>query len=190
MSSRVNERIAARLRALRAERGLSLDALAEASGVSRSGLSLIERAGSSPTAVVLDRIAAALDVPLSSFFEAAPVADPVARRADQPVWQDPATGYTRRIVSPAVPGIGVQLVEIEFPAGAEIHYDSEPTSGSQQQFWVLNGAIEFRHGDEVHHLRKGDCLAVRRTATTVFRNTTDRPARYLLVAPAPGGSER
>ena len=48
----VNERIAERVRELRAKTGLSLDALASRSGVSRSMISLVERAESSPTAVV------------------------------------------------------------------------------------------------------------------------------------------
>jgi len=58
----INTRIARRVRELRDARGLSLDALAERSKVGRSTISLIERAESSPTAVVLDKLAAALGV--------------------------------------------------------------------------------------------------------------------------------
>ena len=46
----INHRIAARVRQIRADSGLALDALAERSGVSRSMISLIERGESSPTA--------------------------------------------------------------------------------------------------------------------------------------------
>ena len=49
----VHARIAANLRVLRAAHNMTLEALAQASGVSRSALSLIEREQSSPTAVVL-----------------------------------------------------------------------------------------------------------------------------------------
>src|SRR5262245_21008912 len=70
MSSKVNQRIAERVRELRARHGFSLDALAVRSGVSRSMISLIERAESSPTAVVLDKLAAALGVTLPSLFDA------------------------------------------------------------------------------------------------------------------------
>ncbi len=52
-ASDLNARIAERVRALRAERGLSLEALAGRSGVSRSMISLVERGETSPTAVVL-----------------------------------------------------------------------------------------------------------------------------------------
>src|SRR5213593_5268745 len=99
----VNHRIASRIRELRATQGLSLDALASKTGVSRSMISVVERGESSPTAVVLEKLAAGLGVMLASLFDtpaaAAPTpAGPIARRADQPQWQDPASGYRRRNV--------------------------------------------------------------------------------------------
>src|SRR3954453_9187209 len=101
----LDQRIAARVRELRAARRLSLDALAARSGVSRSMISLIERGESSPTAVVLEKLAAALAVTLASLFDvssAAPRAaedGPVARRGDQPLWRAPAYGYIPASVS-------------------------------------------------------------------------------------------
>src|SRR6476660_4893793 len=104
--SDLNQRIASRVRELRATNRLSLDALAGKSGVSRSMISLIERGECSPTAVVLEKLAAGLGVTLPSMFVAPsavrqPLNGPVARRKDQPQWQDPASGYLRRNVSPA-----------------------------------------------------------------------------------------
>lgn len=55
-ASDLKRRIAERVRELRAAQGLSLDAIASKSGVSRSMISLIERGESSPTAVVLEKI--------------------------------------------------------------------------------------------------------------------------------------
>src|SRR3954464_2217878 len=92
--SDLNQRIAERVRDLRAARGLSLDALAGKSGVSRSMISLIERGESSPTAAVLEKLAGGLGVMLASLFEAraeaarAPLG-PLSRREDQPWWRDP-----------------------------------------------------------------------------------------------------
>jgi len=56
------EDVAQRVRELRATQGLSLEALADRSGVSRSMISVIERGESSPTAVVLAKLAAGLSV--------------------------------------------------------------------------------------------------------------------------------
>src|SRR5579871_75793 len=120
--SDLNECIAERVRRLRAAQALSLDALADKSGVSRSMISLIERGESSPTAVVLEKLATALSVTLHSLFtEPADAAEqhtgPLARCADQPQWQDPASGYLRRNVSPSGVSQPMQIVEVHFPPG-------------------------------------------------------------------------
>src|SRR5215207_5542557 len=100
--SSITNRIASRVRDLRAVVGLSLDDLAQRSAVSRSMISLIERGESSPTAVVLEKLSAGLGVPLASLFDApALAAHPVSRHADQLSWRDPASGYVRRNVSPS-----------------------------------------------------------------------------------------
>ena len=72
------------LRGLRSDRGLTLDGLSERTGVSRSMISLIERGESSPTAAVLDKLAAGLGVTLASLFaeKDSQSASPLARRAE------------------------------------------------------------------------------------------------------------
>ena len=180
----INARIARRVRELRSARGLSLDALAERSGVSRSTISLIERGQSSPTATVLDKLAAAFDVTLASLFEQteAPAAQPspLARAAEQPVWTDPASGYVRRNVSPPVRS-PLQLVEVKFPAGQRLAYDSAPRrTPIHQQIWMIEGAMEVTVGERTWRLEAGDCLAMRLDQPIAFRNPTKRPARYLV----------
>lgn len=194
MSTSVNERIGARVKALRAERDFSLDVLAARSAVSRSAISLIERGETSPTAVVLERLAAALGVSLASLFdEAAPVVapSPVARRREQTPWRDPASGYVRRNVSPPAWPSPIRLVEVEFPAGASVAYEqAERDVVVHQQVWVLAGSMDVAVGDERHHLDAGDCLAMRVDRPTSFHNPGDRKARYAVVLveePAPAG---
>src|SRR5438034_6870478 len=180
-ASDLNQRIAERVRELRAAHGLSLDALAGKSGVSRSMISLIERGESSPTAVVLEKLAAGLSVMLASLFDAPSMAQasagPVARRDDQPQWQDPASGYLRRNVSP--PGVPqpMQIVEVHFPPHGRVAFE---TGGRDtrvhQQVWVLEGAIDITLGEERHRLREGDCLAMRLARPTTFHNPTRKRA--------------
>ncbi len=179
----INDRIAARVRQIRAERGLSLEALAESSGVSRSMISLIERGQSSATAVVLEKLATGLGVPLASLFDApsAP-ADPVSRRKDQVEWRDPASGYVRRNVSPPGFPSPIQIVEVVFPAGARVAYDTGPRPGVQyQQIWVLQGALEVTVDKTRHELGAGDCLAMVVDSQIIFRNRTSKPARYAVI---------
>ena len=182
-STELNTRIAERVRGLRAERGLSLDALATRSGVSRSMISLIERGENNPTAVLLDRLAQALDVPLASLFDnPTPRPEPIARRAAQTVWRDPASGYLRRSVSPTGADIRTQIVEVEFPPQARVAYDSlERLQGVQQLVWLLEGRLELTVDQTVHTLEAGDCLAMTLGVPIVFHNPGQAPARYAVV---------
>lgn len=185
----VHARLAARLRGLRAARGLTLDALAERAGVSRSMISLVERAESSPTAAVLDRLAAGLGVTLASLFadEARPGASPVARRADQPTWRDPATGYVRRNLSPPAWASPLELVEVVLPAGARVAYDAARpprAAGVSQQVWLLDGRVALTVGDVTHDLAAGDCLAMRLDQPVAFHNPANEPARYVVALAA------
>jgi transcriptional regulator with XRE-family HTH domain len=186
-TSGVNERVAERVRELRVAQGLSLDALASKSGVSRSMISLIERGESSPTAVVLEKLAAGLRVMLASLFDAPPAAaeapnGPLARRGDQPQWQDPASGYLRRNVSPPSVPQPMRIVEVHFPPRGRVAFENAARDMRvYQQVWVLEGAIDITLGVERHRLREGDCLAIELDRPTMFHNPTGKPARYAVV---------
>lgn len=180
----INLCIAERVRELRAERGFSLDALAGKSGVSRSMISLVERGESSPTAVVLDKLAVALGVTLAMLFNSSRAAPapkgPIARRDEQPQWQDPESGYWRRNVSPSWMLQPLQIVEVRFPPGARVAFEtSDPRTC--QQVWMLSGEIEVAQGSERHTLRNGDCLAMQLDRPAVFHNPTAKAARYAVV---------
>jgi transcriptional regulator with XRE-family HTH domain len=182
----LSDRIAQRVRELRAAHGLSLEALAAHCGVSRSMISLVERGESSPTAVLLEKLATGLEVPLAALFDdPSPEPDPVARRADQPVWRDPGSGYLRRNVSPAGVSSPLQIVEVSFPAGARVAYEtSARTPAIHQQVWVLQGVIDITLGSARHRLGEGDCLAHKLDQPMIYHNPMRRRARYAVVITA------
>ena len=190
----INLLIARRVRELRDAQHLSLDALAARSGVSRSNISLIERGESSPTAAVLDKLASALGVALAALFEdkGAPedAPSPLARVAEQPVWTDPASGYMRRSLSPAAPS-PLQLVDVVFPPGQRVAYDSVPHNADiHQQVWMIEGAMEISVGDQHWRLEAGDTLAMRLDRHIVYHNPTLKQARYLVALTTQPSSRR
>ena len=190
----INLLIARRVRELRDAQNLSLDALAARSGVGRSTISLIERGESSPTAAVLDKLASALGVALASLFEdkapAEQAPSPVARVADQPVWTDPGSGYMRRSLSPAAPS-PLQLVDVVFPAGQRVAYDSTPHNADiHQQIWLIEGVMDISAGDQQWRLDAGDTLTMRLDRHIVYHNPTRKQARYLVALTAQANSRR
>jgi transcriptional regulator with XRE-family HTH domain len=188
----LTQRIAQRVRDLRAANGLSLDELAGRCGVSRSMISLIERGESSPTAVLLEKLAVGLNVSLAWLFDAPVVhPEPMSRRADQLQWRDPASGYVRRNVSPSNFASPIQIVEISFPAGARVAYETGPRQPRVfQQVWVLEGCIELTLGDQCHKLHAGDCLAMQLDRPMIYRNPTREAARYVVVLCSEAGPWR
>jgi transcriptional regulator with XRE-family HTH domain len=177
LSLLIGQRVARR----RAVLGLSLEQIAARTGVSRAMISRIERGEVHASAVVLDRLCAGLGVSLSALF--ARDAAPLLRRAEQPVWQDPASGYVRREIAPAGTGSAVRIVEVEFPAGAEVAFDRSRQRAIDQHVWVLEGELEIGSGGSLYSLSAGDCLHVR-VADNSFRNVSGKPARYAAILAA------
>ncbi|MEU6354927.1 XRE family transcriptional regulator [Streptomyces sp. NPDC047072] len=182
----VDVRLGARLAELRAERAWSLGELAERSGVSKSTLSRAERAEISPTASLLNRLCAVYGRTMSQLLsevEAEPAV--LVRSAEQVVWEDRASGFVRRSVSPPHSGLRGELVEGRLAAGADIAYDRPPVPGLEQHIWVLDGALAVTARDEEHHLDAGDCLRLRVWGPTRFRCAGPDEVRYVLAVVLP-----
>lgn len=179
MSDRLAISIAETVHAARAARGLTVSALAKRSGVSRAMIAKIERGEAQPTAVLLGRLSAALGMTLSELVARAEGnGGRLARRADQPTWSDPETGYVRRALSPE--GSSLELIEVELPPGARVSFGADSYAFIQQQIWLLDGRLQFREGDVEHELSAGDCLQLGPPAHCTFRNPTRKPCRYLV----------
>ena len=175
--------IGERVRLLRMARGQTLDDLAAASGVSRAMISRIERGEASPTAQLLSRLCAALDLTLSAFFAFSEAAgDPLSRREDQMVWRDPETGYQRRAVSAPNTASRVEVIDVTFPPGARIAYPPETArAGMTQHVWLFSGRLRMTLREAVYDLHPGDCLYMSITEGHVFENPGDEPAHYAVV---------
>jgi transcriptional regulator with XRE-family HTH domain len=162
---------------------MTLDALAAKCDVSRSMLSLIERGESSPTAVVLEKIATGLGVPLATLFDdVSASANPVSRRADRTPWRDPQSGYVRRSISPANFPSPIQIVEVVLPPDASVAYETGARDLSiHQQIWVQEGSIEVTLGSATYRLAEDDCFAMQLNEPMAYRNRTRKPARYIVI---------
>ena len=183
----MEDRLAVRLASLRGERGWSLDFLADRAGVSRSTLSRVERGEVSPTTALLGRVCSAYGMTQSRLLaevETGPQAA-VVRAADQPVWRDESSGFTRRVVSPPHTGLRAEVIEGTLRAGADIAYDRPTVEGLEQHVWVLTGELRLTVGDTLHSLWPGDCLRFRLWSSTRFQNRGPADVSYVIVQVRP-----
>lgn len=176
----INIRIGQKVKAEREKRGWSLTDLAENSGVSRAMIHKIERGESSPTATLLARLAGSFDMSMSQLIALSEVqTGTLIRQAQQPVWQDPETGYIRRHVSPGQ--IPVDLVSVDLPAGVSVPMPAISYLSRRQLIWVLEGSLTFQEGDHHFVMQQGDCLELGDPADCIFSNTSAQNCRYAVV---------
>jgi transcriptional regulator with XRE-family HTH domain len=175
-----------RLRGVRRARGWAIERLAAASGVSRAMISKIERGECSPTAVVLGKLSAALELSVSELLDERPGASAaddggarVRREADIPVWSDPGTGYRRRQVSP--PRFPAAVTEVVLPPGARVPYPAGAYAFIAQLVWVLSGRLTLADGPDEYVLRPGDTFTLGEPRAREFRNETGEDCRYVVV---------
>ncbi len=184
MTSRpeITTRLAHRLKEERAAKGLSLDALAKLSGVSRSMLSQIERGESSPTVSSLWNLTRALNVDFSTLLdqEAEPVHPirEVLHSEQTPVIRNRAAGCVFRILSAPEEVGGTEVYDIRFEAGAAL--ESAPhKKGCVEHLTVLEGALRVVSDGEMAELSVGD--TVRYAADVEHAIMAESAARALLI---------
>lgn len=175
----IHERLAASLRSARKSKGLSLDAVAKLSGVSRSMVSQIERGESSPTVATLWNLTQALQVDFAGLIEgkATPGIE-VIRAGATPTINGRGQKVWIRILSPAESAGEHEVYELHFAAGGVL--DSEPHSpGCREHLTVISGAVTVTSGEDVQLLDVGD--TARYFADRPHKISSDGAARVILI---------
>jgi len=169
----------ARLKEARREQGLSLDAVAKLSGVSRSMVSQIERGESSPTIATLWNLTRALQVDFAGLLDEGAVAQiEVLRAADVPSIENRGTGCTIRILSPPEDAGRHEVYELRFAAGGIL--DSQPhRRGAREHLTVIEGTLVVTSGEAEQTIAAGD--TARYAADVPHRIGAHDAARAFLV---------
>lgn len=172
------EGLGPRLKARRQAQGLSLDALAAASGVSRSMISDIERGARMPTVLVLARLATALGATVSRLLgEDQPDRVIAMRQEHQPAITHP-TGWQRRILSPNLPGVEFEFIRTTVPPGVVIGQFAPHAPGSREYIAVESGELTVTLDGAEHRLAAGDSLYYAGDCTHAFANPGDQACVY------------
>lgn len=169
------------LRRLRTRRGLSLDRLAQRSGVSRAMLSQIELGNSTPTINIVWKIASALEIPFASLIsdgEEEPVA--VLRAASSKLLTSHDGRFTSRALFPFEGQRRVEFYELRLAAGAVENADPHPP-GTTENLVVASGAIELAVSGTDVRLEPGDAVVFQADAPHAYRNPGASEAQLFLV---------
>jgi len=179
------------LRELRKARRMTLSELAQASGVSISHLSAIERGAVNPTLSKISAIASALAVPADWFLAARPGKGPmersyVVRRGNHRnlnlLYQETAeqAGYQDVLLSSSI-GSAFHMGLSEYaPYSEELRIDLYARDGEQHGY-VLEGELVLRLEEEDITVRAGDSFSFPGHILHSAHNRSDKPARLIWV---------
>jgi transcriptional regulator with XRE-family HTH domain len=173
-------RIGQRLKAVRRARRLTLEEVAEASGITKGFLSKIERDLASASVAALLRICAALDVPLASLF-AGDSAGEVIRRGHYPAIDFGGQNLTEFLLTPAAER-RVQVIYSEILAGGGSGNEGYCLPADVEFVFVVSGRLELGFAEHTVHLGTGDAYTFDPSLSHTFRAADpDRPTTVLWV---------
>jgi transcriptional regulator with XRE-family HTH domain len=158
--------LAANLRRLREERGLSQQQMAGLSGVPRPTWASLESGSANPTLAVLSKVAAALQVSIEELIGPPRSSTQFFPAADRPE-RHRGAARVRSLLPESIPGIDFTRMEIE--AGGSLT-GIPHTAGTREYLTCESGTIELAAAGEVWKLGKGDALVFRGDQRHSYRN--------------------
>lgn len=178
----IEVRIADRVRQLRQDKGLTLTRLAQAASMSQAFLSRVENHKVSLTISGLERLARALNTPLSAFFEEDESTTPLvvcrAGQGDKGRLRG-ARGFLYEMLASGKKGKLMEPVVFDIASAKEL---MTPTSHAGEEFnYIVEGECKLLYGQREIHLTAGDCVYYDATVPHASHPVKGKPCRLLAV---------
>ncbi|MCL6450439.1 MAG: cupin domain-containing protein [Acetobacteraceae bacterium] len=171
-----------KIRSLRRSLRLTLRQVSEASGLSLSLLSQVERGVVQPSVASLKKIASALNVPLVRFFDAGSGGRAVVRAGQRASLKIPGSRLDYELLTP---GLGWQvlwmIIRIE-PGDSAQEYLSHP---GEEHALVLEGELTVWLGQERLVVGPGDSISYLSSVPHRLENAGDVPVLLVMVMHPP-----
>ena len=178
----ITRHLGSRVKEMRAQRGWSLEALANASGVSRSMLSQIEREQANPTLAVTLRIAQAFGMGLGELLQmpGASSALHVIRAGDHSYHYRSDKDCRIRTLSPLNLEKDVEFYEVQLQPGGALR-SSPHFEGTREFLTVQKGRVRVESGTDAEELNPGDSASYRADVPHALINSGKGEAVLFLV---------
>ena len=170
-------RVAANLREHRRRRDISLDQLAQRTGVSRAGLSQIETRKTNPSIGVLWKVASGLGIPFAELIGEGQDTISVLRRNDTQVLRSADRKFESRPLMPASGNNQVEVYELRLAARSRYASDAHG-AGTRELVIVLSGTLRMVVGDRSEELEAGDSMLFNASLAHAYENNGGSEGRY------------
>ncbi|WP_035274945.1 helix-turn-helix domain-containing protein [Desulfogranum japonicum] len=156
----IDERlISGNIKKIRTSKKMTLQDLADRTGLTKGYLSKVERSDKAPPYSTLNKIAGALSVEVTTLFNstAGPVHDGTivfGRKKDDKLVRESSdlAGYDYTVLGAGKPGRNMEPFLIYAPFSLQKMYEHE----GEEFFYVLEGRLEFHYGETKYTMEAGD----------------------------------
>jgi transcriptional regulator with XRE-family HTH domain len=181
--SRDLHNLGSQVQRLRRRNRLTIEKLAELSGVSSGFLSQLERGMTNPTFISLQKIAIGLDVPISAFFQASSADSFVVRQNQR---RKLILDDGNRVWQLLIPDLNRSIEFLLMEWGPRISTEGRPSCHEGEECGlVLEGVLEVHWGDEVFLLEEGDSIYLPSNIPHWYRNPSDQKVVCVWAATPP-----
>lgn len=186
------EMVGRRLRSIRLNKGFSLKALSERSGLNINTLSLIENGKTSPSVSTLQQLSMAIGIPISYFFDSDPELNHIVFTPSDNRPQVRIGGTLMENLGENLKDNAIQPFRVTMAPGAGSGDCPIVHTGHEFVFCMV-GSIQYRINDEYYFLNSGDSLVFESHLPHCWKNIGEESAEIVLVlSPAdkdeePGG---
>lgn len=172
MNDKTHLKIGERLKEIRMSRGLSLDAAASVTGVSKPMLGQIEHGKSSPTINTLWKISTGLKIPISSFCRNPSTEYSIAEKSFSEMISEENGQMRAYAIFPFSPSAGMEIFLIEFDPGV-IHKSPPHTDGVEEYIFIARGKLNITVNNEIIVLAEDKSLRFKANVPHIYRNPSD-----------------
>ena len=178
------KRVVERIKETRLSLGLVLEELAKKTGFTKGYLSKVENSDKAPPVSTLTRIAQALGVNISTFFEeeipTVAVNYYISRQENRPtvsrlgseqgyLYESLAAGFPKRLMDPYV---------VELPSKSQ---QTTYQHNGQEMFFILEGSVRVIYGEIEFVLKQGDCCYFNSDIPHNSYSLENKPAKALMI---------
>jgi transcriptional regulator with XRE-family HTH domain len=172
------------IRSLRISRGLSIEALAKAAGVSAGSISQIERGVGNPAITTLMKIANGMQVPAGSFLQAEQEPQGLIVHKEHRKRLVPREGLVYELLTPDL-NRKLEVLRVQMDPGFD-NSDRPFTHEGEECVHMLEGELLIYIGGDEFHLRPGDSITYDPSVPHWYRNPFSQPSIGIGVITPPG----
>jgi transcriptional regulator with XRE-family HTH domain len=185
-------KIGRKIRRLRFQNGLTLQKVAERTGLTKSYLSMLELGKKSPAIATLSKIAQALSVDIAAFFEQKRSEDKIVvtpKGEGEVVARDRTVfGYRYEAIAPTKRMKKMEPFIVTFPIN-NLNNVGDVIHEGEELMYILEGKVNFYYGGKKYSLAEGDCIYLDSGIPHRSERVGKKPAKSLTVIYTPPWKE-